>query len=323
MRRTISEHDFIVIRICKTKSDKIVVERLSEYLAESYLYVSDIKTSDLYTNLVKVALNVLNKSDIENILKYELINIKKRDFNLEKELCSILISKLQLLEMRKNGKDVFNIKAWGKEFSYDEYLDYKPKTMIDMDDVIVTDYFLPQLNKYLREHFSLKEDYVEADFRGSENYYMQDKLPNNKRKDFILYYLSEDIYINAKIRDNAERVLNNMNSETNLCIVSSYIYKEWPEKSGIVLLYKHNFLTRNFPFIDQTQYMFGSKKDFIDAETKIDDRIFNLAGANQKVLFSAYHNEHISDNELKKQDIIRANDFNHLEKLLLKKRYIK
>ena len=53
------------------------------------------------------------------------------------------------------------------------------------------------------------------------------------------------------------------------------------------------------------------------SDIKIDDKIENLVNGDIKILFTAYHNKNISDEELKNQGIIRAKDWLDIKKILL------
>ena len=52
-------------------------------------------------------------------------------------------------------------------------------------------------------------------------------------------------------------------------------------------------------------------------DVRIDDRLNNLAGADVKLLFSAWHNKNYSDTELKENNVIRVNNWKDVEKILL------
>ena len=49
----------------------------------------------------------------------------------------------------------------------------------------------------------------------------------------------------------------------------------------------------------------------------IDDKIENLTGGDIKILYTAYHNKSISDEELKKLGIIRAKDWLDIKRILI------
>ena len=80
---------------------------------------------------------------------------------------------------------------------------------------------------------------------------------------------------------------------------------------------KFDFLKNNFPFIDPSRFTFQSNKSLLNCDIKIDDIVRNLKNAEMKILYTAYHNKNISDEELKLKNIIRANNWKDIEKILL------
>ena len=320
--KIISEHDYKIIKICK--SGEPIIEKLQEYLKNEYLgNISYLNMYDLYKHLAGTVVNVLDKRSIEIILTQEIPNISIRKFFNRKEknidetdLCNVMINNLELLKMRENNTDIYGIKKDGKILKYDEYDQlYKgedaPKRnlMVDMDDVIVTNYFLAYINKYMNTN------YVEADFN---DFYMQKVIPENLRRDFFEYFLSNDIYKYAIISENAKEVLEELNEKYNLFIGTSYIFPEAIDKSGIVLKQKHEFLIDNFPYLNPHNFILGSNKEVLNMDIKIDDKIDNLKNAKVKLLYTAYHNENLSNIFLKQNNITRVEDFNDIKKLLLK-----
>ena len=56
----------------------------------------------------------------------------------------------------------------------------------------------------------------------------------------------------------------------------------------------------------------------LTADIRIDDSMEKLNGpAQTKLLFTAYHNENINDEELKKNNIQRVNNWKEIEQILL------
>lgn len=62
-----------------------------------------------------------------------------------------------------------------------------------------------------------------------------------------------------------------------------------------------------------------SDKSQIGFDIGIDDRPKNLVSCNKKILFTEFRNEKISDEELAKNGIIRADDWTTVKKILIKK----
>lgn len=178
--------------------------------------------------------------------------------------------------------------------------------MIDMDDVMVQGGFLALLNEYMGT------DYKESDFN---EFYMQDILPD--KESFFKWFKNKNIYDYCTIAPHAKEVIEALSKKYDLYIGTSYLYREIPEECGYILEQKHNFLVKEFPFIRPDKYVFLSNKSLLQTDIKIDDRIDNLTNTKRKILFSAYHNEKISDEELKKQGVERAKDWLAIKDMLL------
>jgi len=83
------------------------------------------------------------------------------------------------------------------------------------------------------------------------------------------------------------------------------------------LKHKFEFLLKNLPFLDPNKFTFQTNKSILNCEIKIDDKMENLKNAEIKLLYTAYHNENISDDELRKENIIRVNNWKEIRKILL------
>ena len=78
------------------------------------------------------------------------------------------------------------------------------------------------------------------------------------------------------------------------------------------------WLLKNLPFLDPKNFIFTSRKDLIDCDIKIDDKVGNLKGLGKlKLLMDGYHNRKYSDLELKKRGIRRVYSWDEIEKILL------
>lgn len=182
----------------------------------------------------------------------------------------------------------------------------KQKIMVDMDDVIVSGGFLYLLNEFMHTN------YKEEEFK---DFYMQDVVPN--KEEFFEYFLKHNLYDYCEIKEGAVEVLEQLSKVYEIYICTSYIYKEVVNKSGIILKYKYDYLIKNFPFLNPNNFIFTGDKSIINCDIKIDDRVENLKNADKKILFTAYHNKNISDDELKKNTIIRSNNWKKIKNLLL------
>lgn len=181
--------------------------------------------------------------------------------------------------------------------------------MIDMDDVICKGGFLAIVNEFLGT--SYKEDDIKT-------YYIQDIIPKARYEEWQTFFENKNVYDYSKLLPNVYEVLKALSKKYELYIVTKYIFRENKEKSGNHLKNKFNYLIKVLPFIKPEQYIFTSRKDIINCEIKIDDKLINLEGnAEKKLLFTAYHNKNIKDEELKEKNVIRVNSWKEIEDILM------
>lgn len=189
-------------------------------------------------------------------------------------------------------------------------MEYKEKLMIDMDDVIVSGGLLYLINQFLGTN------YTEADFN---EFYMQNIVPESDRKDFIKYLLEKNMYDYCYLNEYVYEVLKILIEKYKVYIATSYVFPEMPRECGLMLLYKHDFLIKQFPFFTTNNFVFLTDKSVLDCEARVDDRVDNLEGANKKILYTAYHNKNINPEILLKQGVDRAKNWLDVKKLLLTK----
>ena len=182
----------------------------------------------------------------------------------------------------------------------------RKKIMIDMDDVIVGEGYLKIINEFLGT------DYKHEDFDG---FYMQDIIPN--KKEFFDFFFSKNLYDYCKINNSAIEVIKELNEIYDIYIGTSYIYRGGEEGSGVILLYKYNYLREKLPFLNPNNYVFTGDKSIIDCEIKIDDNPNNLKGAKLKIMYTAWHNKKLSDEYLKENNIIRVDNWKEIKKILI------
>lgn len=180
--------------------------------------------------------------------------------------------------------------------------------MIDLDDTIVYGGYLDVINEYLDEDH--KEDNI-------TEYRFESLLPNGITEDYVNYYYQKDVYSYTKIYEDAKEVLGRLNDKYDICICSAYVMPEGLEKSYIHLANKYKYLFKEFPFLNPENFIFTSRKDLVKCDIKIDDRIDNLKGDCVKLLYTARHNKHVTQEELDEFGIIRVNNWSEIEKILL------
>ena len=183
----------------------------------------------------------------------------------------------------------------------------KKSIMVDMDDVITTGGFLYLINKYLNTN------YTEEDF---QDFYMQDIISDKEA--FFKWFKNYNMYDYSTFISDVKEVLEDLSKKYEIFIGTSYIIKDIIKDTGFLLEQKYNFLVEKFPFINPYNIVFLGNKSVINCDIKIDDRIENLDGAKTKLLFTAWHNKNISQDELDKKGITRVNNWKEIKDILLK-----
>lgn len=183
------------------------------------------------------------------------------------------------------------------------------KLIIDMDDVICEKNFIEMVNDFL------KTNYKEED---ACSYYVNDLIPKEKMKDWVEFFKKNNLYEYGQQSENVKEALEKLNKIYDIYIVTAYVFRDEESLSGKVLKDKFDYLYKNFPFLDTNKYIFANNKELINADIRIDDNINNLKGkAETKLLFTAYHNKELTNEELKNNNVIRVNNWKEIERILI------
>lgn len=185
------------------------------------------------------------------------------------------------------------------------------KTIIlDVDDVICTNHFIPIINMYLNSN------YTEDDFNSIK--FEMELFPNeDDRNKFYDFFVSVDSYKYSQLKPNAYNIIKKLVKNNRVILLTSAIHYERSLDLGRQFTDKFKFLLNKLPFFPVENIIFANQKDLIKADIIIDDRVQNLNGdCKHKFLFTCFHNKNISDEELFKQNIVRVNDWSHLYKIL-------
>ncbi len=180
--------------------------------------------------------------------------------------------------------------------------------MIDMDDVLTYGNF----SKIIEDYLGYKPD-----FNSIKHYYIQDIL-GDKKDDFFAKFKDMNMYEHAELLPGCYEVLKELSEHYKIYICTDYIWREIVKYAGNNLRNKYNFLYEKLDFIDPRNFIFAADKSVIACNVKIDDRIDNIEGAETKLLFTAWHNSELSDEELKARNIVRVNDWKEIRDILLK-----
>lgn len=184
--------------------------------------------------------------------------------------------------------------------------------MIDMDNVITDGVFLDCINEYLHTNYKF------GDF--TSYYYVQDLIGDNN--DFWTFASKKNFYLDAPLIKDCYEVIQKLNLQYDVYIVTSYLWNETTDISGVNLKNKYEYLKKILPFISPEKYIFTTNKNILNFDIRIDDRLPNLEGAETKLLFTAWHNKNLSNHELVKQNVVRVNGWKDIENLLLENKSV-
>lgn len=183
------------------------------------------------------------------------------------------------------------------------------KIMVDMDNVITDACFIKRVNDFLGTDYKLEE---QTDF------ILQNLVPESKRDEYWQYMQTASFYdLDCPLIDGAYEALEKINKKYELYITTAYLYTDSnPDISVDNLKNKYYYLKEKLPFISPKQYIFIENKNLIDWDIAIDDRIHNLENAKTKYLYSTWHNQDITDEELNKKGVVRVSSWAEIEKIL-------
>lgn len=178
----------------------------------------------------------------------------------------------------------------------------KKKTlMLDLDQVITGGTWKEQIEEFLNERIVMED----------VGYYLEDLLGNRKNE----FYESLDeinMYKNAELKQNAYEVIQELNQQYELYIVSAYALEDIPNRTGEHLKNKYNFIHQKLPFLNQQQFIFINNKELCNFDIGIDDKINNLTNCKKKILYRAWHNKEIQD-----ENIVIVENWLDIKKYLL------
>ena len=185
------------------------------------------------------------------------------------------------------------------------------RLLIDMDDVICENGFIRMINEFLGTKYKSED---------ANSYYVNDLIPKDKFEEWVKFFEEKNVYDYVNIVKDAPEVIEKLNKFYDIYIITAYIFRDKPEISGNQLKNKFDYLAKNFPFIAPKKFIFLSDKELVDADIRIDDSVDKLKGkAEMKLLFTAYHNKNISDEDLREKKLTRVNSWKEIKKILLEK----
>lgn len=186
----------------------------------------------------------------------------------------------------------------------------KKSILVDMDETIVNNRFPTFLEEFLKkvDYTKLKSFNRQDLIKGRENEFKKKYKFNN------LYKNEEGSFIEPL--NDCIKVLKRLNEKYEVFIVTSYKWKEDIFDPANNLKNKYEYLENYFPFLNSNNFIFIDDKTLIHFDIGIDDNPRNLVNCDLKLLMTERRNKNISDEELKKQNIVRVNDWNEIYNLL-------
>ncbi|MBS1486546.1 MAG: 5'(3')-deoxyribonucleotidase [Bacteroidetes bacterium] len=171
------------------------------------------------------------------------------------------------------------------------------RLIVDMDDVLAD--ATGQFIKIIKADRGLIVD------RESLNHKQEGTGFPLEREILTGYALKEMFFRSMEVKENSQRVLEKLNRQYELFIVSSAM--EFP----LSLYEKLEWLKEHFPFLHWKQIVFCGKKSIVHGDFMIDDLPHNLETFNgHKFLFTAPHNLQFNQFE-------RLNDWKEVGERLL------
>ena len=182
--------------------------------------------------------------------------------------------------------------------------------LIDVDDVVCENHFVPVVNEYLGKN------YKEEDF-GNVKIELELFPDTDSRYKFYDYYVSVDSYDGIELKPGAGEVLEKLIKNNRVILVTSGCHYENSLAMGRQFGDKWRFLLNKLPFFPPQNIIFANQKDLIKGDIIVEDRVENMKGEyEKKILFTAFHNKNITDEELSQKNIIRVDDWHQLYKAL-------
>lgn len=183
----------------------------------------------------------------------------------------------------------------------------KKRIMIDMDDVIVDTG--SSFKKQIEDFMGAKID------TNKTGYYLQNALGERKEEFFRKGPLN--MYEDAHLKEVAYEVIEKLNQVYDVYILTNYCIPDAHYQEGNHLKFKMEYLQKNFPFLKTEQIVFLNDKKLIDFDIRIDDSIRHLVGGETLLLFDAYTNQNLTEEELASKNIRRVMNWQEIADILL------
>lgn len=185
------------------------------------------------------------------------------------------------------------------------------KIIIDFDEVICDNQFMETYNEFFNTNKR------PSDFEG---YYIDDSIkdPVQKRA-FGEYLVQRNFYRGAKLKEGAKEAITELAKKYDVYICTAYYMNYVRELCGKIVEQKYEFIAREMPDFNMSKILFTNSKNVVVGDIMIDDNVNNLLTnkSYQKLLFTAEHNESMSDDELRVHNLVRVNNWADILKILM------
>lgn len=184
--------------------------------------------------------------------------------------------------------------------------------LVDVDDVICQDHYFYSVNEYLEKTGRS----VIKDFDDKWPYHYEKEIfkEENDLEDFYRHFLSDDVYRGTKPVPGAIEALKVLNEKHDVYLVTATTRKR---ENAREFTDKFFWILNHLPFFDPQKIIMINHKHLLKGDVIIDDRLKNLKNdIKTKILFTAYHNKSITQDELTAAGAVRVSDWDEVLKFL-------
>lgn len=185
----------------------------------------------------------------------------------------------------------------------------KDTMMVDVDDVITSSRFFDLICTFLDRQIDIETVNV---------YYLQTLL-GDKQTEFWHWVKDKNFYKDVPLIDGAYETLDKYKNDIDFYLASAFLWDGELDMTGPCLRDKYEYLRDNLPMIPKDRFMFVNRKNMLNFDIRLDDRITNLTQGDLLLLYSAWHNRKISDIELEEKKIVRVNNWQEVDKMLARR----
>lgn len=185
----------------------------------------------------------------------------------------------------------------------------KDKMMIDVDDVVTYSNFFNLICEFLNKDIDIE----------TVNMYFLQNLLGDKKDAFWHWVKDENFYKGVPLIDGVYETIDKYKNDIDFYFVSAFIWDGIVDLSGPSLRDKYEYLKENLPMVPKDRYIFINHKDLLSFDIRLDDRISNLTQGDLMMLFSAWHNRNIKQDELASKNIIRVDNWQEVDKMLARR----